>query len=225
MGLAESVASDIITGAPEPWPPPFESFKKIPRLGRQVVITEKLDGTNAQVCIHHDPAMPLAIGSRNRWITPGKSTDNYDFARWVLDNEEAIRRLGPGKHFGEWWGVGIARRYGLSERRWSLFDTRWTEQELRDRGLPANVHVVPTLISEAWSPTNLEGLEPAYKAIQQLTEQGSVAAPGFRNPEGIVMRHSASGHLYKWTFGGDGDDGKPKARGPQDQPPAGTEQA
>lgn len=212
----------------EPWPPPFESFKKIPRLGRQVVITEKLDGTNAQVCIHHDPAMPLAIGSRNRWITPGKSTDNYDFARWVLDNEEAIRRLGPGKHFGEWWGVDIERRYGLSERRWSLFDTRWTEQELRDRGLPANVHVVPTISTAPLLPAgprvtaNGGQRDPVQAAIELLFARGSLAAPGFMNPEGIVVRHSASGHLYKWTFGGDGDDGKPKVRGPQDTPPEGT---
>jgi hypothetical protein len=209
------------------WPPPFETFKKIPRLGRTVIITEKLDGTNAQVFVPPDPGLPLAIGSRNRWITPGKTTDNYDFARWVMDNEEAIRRLGPGRHFGEWWGVGIARRYGISERRWSLFNVgQWTEQELRDRGLPSNVHVVPTLVTAEWSPTNLEGLEPAYKAIQQLTEQGSVAAPGFMNPEGIVIRHSASGQLYKWTFDGDGrEHSKPKRRGPMDVPPVVTDAA
>jgi hypothetical protein len=127
------------------WPPDHKTFNKIPRLGRTLTITEKLDGTNALVAIHPDPAQPIAIGSRNRWITPGKQTDNYGFAEWVLANEGAIRRLGPGWHYGEWWGAGIARRYALAERRWSLFDTRWTEEELRARGLPANVHVVPTM--------------------------------------------------------------------------------
>ncbi len=200
----------VPTSVPDLWPPPHKTFAKIPRLGRQVVITEKLDGTNALVAIHHDPAMPLAIGSRNRWLSTGKTSDNYDFCRWVLDNEEAIRRLGPGWHYGEWWGIGIARRYNIGERRWSLFDTRWTEDELRARGLPANVHVVPTLMTAELRPS--QGLDPVQEAIDGLFRQGSVAAPGFMNPEGIVMRHSGSGHLYKWTFGGDGNEGKVNRR-------------
>lgn len=185
------------------WPPPFETFQKIPRLGREIIITEKIDGTNAQVFVPPDPALPLAIGSRNRWITPGKLTDNYDFARWVMENEAAIRRLGPGRHFGEWWGVGIARRYNLGERRWSLFNaTQWTEQELRDRGLPANVHVVPTLVTAVLKPG--QGLDPVQLAIDELATEGSRAAPGFLDPEGIVMFHRAMGRLSKWTFDGDG---------------------
>jgi hypothetical protein len=201
------------------WPPPFETFKKIPRLGRTVIITEKLDGTNAQVFVPHDPRLPLAIGSRNRWITPGKTTDNYDFARWVMDNEEAIRRLGPGRHFGEWWGVGIARRYGIAERRWSLFNTsQWTEQELRDRDLPSNVHVVPLMAQHELRPEC--GFDPVQEAIGRLKTEGSLAAPGFMDPEGIVIRHSASAQLYKWTFDGDGrEQSKPKRRGPMDLPP------
>jgi hypothetical protein len=206
----------VAAPALEPWPPPHKTFQKIPRLARQVVITEKLDGTNALVAIHHDPAMPLAIGSRNRWLTPGKTSDNYDFCRWVLDNEETIRRLGPGWHYGEWWGIGIARRYNIGERRWSLFDTRWTEEELRGRGLPANVRVVPTLVSATLSPLDATQ-DPVQSCINDLFRHGSVAAPGFMHPEGIVIRHSASGHLYKWTFGGDGT-AAPKVRGPHDLP-------
>jgi len=30
---------------------PFQKFNKIPRLSREVVISEKIDGTNAQICI------------------------------------------------------------------------------------------------------------------------------------------------------------------------------
>jgi hypothetical protein len=187
------------------WPPAFEKFSKIPRLGREIVITEKMDGTNAQVFVPPDPALPIAIGSRNRWITPGKGTDNYDFARWVMDNEAAVRRLGPGRHFGEWWGMGIARKYNINERRWSLFNThQWTEEKLRDCGLPANVHVVPVLLTAELRPA--QGFDPVQEAIALLRISGSVAAPGFMNPEGIVIRHQAAGHLYKWTFDGDGVD-------------------
>lgn len=210
--MSDAVAEAILQNSVMKWPPDFETFQKIPRLCREVVITEKMDGTNAQVFVPPDPALPLAIGSRNRWITPGKLTDNYDFARWVMDNEEAIRRLGPGRHFGEWWGVGIARRYNISERRWSLFNaTQWTDQELHDRGLPANVTVVPILYRGELEP-NWDGTacvrSPAWIAVARLRHDGSVAAPGFMNPEGIVLFHRAMGRLAKWTFDGDARDAR-----------------
>jgi hypothetical protein len=88
----------------------FEPFDKIPRLKRGCVVTEKIDGTNAQVYIPEDGG-PMLVGSRNRWITP--DNDNYGFARWAYENEAELRKLGPGRHFGEWWGSGIQRRYGI----------------------------------------------------------------------------------------------------------------
>ena len=34
--------------------------------------------------------------------------------------------LVPGRHFGEWWGSGIQRGYGLDEKTFSLFNAyRW----------------------------------------------------------------------------------------------------
>jgi hypothetical protein len=56
-----------------------------------MVITEKLDGTNAQIFIADDGE--VIAGSRNRWITP--LNDNFGFARWVFENEDALRALGP----------------------------------------------------------------------------------------------------------------------------------
>jgi len=63
----------------------FEAFPKIPRLNREIVITEKIDGTNAAVVItpqtpesHGDPdivavvdGMDIYAQSRSRLITPG----------------------------------------------------------------------------------------------------------------------------------------------------------
>ena len=46
----------------------FEAFQKIARLKRNCVITEKIDGTNAQIFIGEDGE--FLTGSRNRWITP-----------------------------------------------------------------------------------------------------------------------------------------------------------
>ena len=49
----------------------------------------------------------------------------FGFARWVETNRERlITLLGPGLHFGEWWGSGIQRGYGLTkgDKRFSLFN-------------------------------------------------------------------------------------------------------
>ena len=109
----------------------FMAFPSIKRLTRGCIITEKIDGTNAQVCIDVDGT--VRAGSRNRWLTPGD--DNFGFASWVKLHEDDLRQLGTGRHFGEWWGSGIQRRYGLAEKRFSLFRTPST--------LPACCSVVP----------------------------------------------------------------------------------
>jgi RNA ligase len=164
----------------------FVPFPKLARLTRNIVITEKLDGTNA--CVHITADGEVLAGSRTRWITP--EDDNYGFAKWVRSNRDCLLLLGEGTHFGEWWGNGIQRRYDLAEKRFSLFNTsRWND-EVR----PACCHLVPVLYSGVW--TGLEQLE----AIKTLTYGGSVAAPGFMNPEGIVIWHEAARQLFKKTI-------------------------
>jgi hypothetical protein len=166
---------------------PFEAFPKIPRLVREIVITEKIDGTNA--CIHVAEDGTVLAGSRSRWITP--EDDNFGFARWVKANEEALRSgLGLGTHYGEWWGAGIQRRYGLTEKRFSLFNTtRWT-----DEARPAICHVTPEIYRGPFSQVAID------TALEVLRTKGSFASPGFTKPEGIVVFHSASGQLFKVTL-------------------------
>jgi len=158
----------------------FTEFPKIARLNRDVVISEKIDGTNAQILVEpvqietgrggntpvgdevavvkltrefpgvgslwgnfpgvpapETPPEPVQVelafgvlaGSRSRWLQPGKQ-DNFGFAGWVAANAEAlVALLGPGRHFGEWWGGGIQRKYGLGAKRFSLFNvSRYGEQ-------------------------------------------------------------------------------------------------
>jgi hypothetical protein len=168
----------------------FEPFPKIPRLKRIAIVTEKIDGTNAQVCIGEDGQ--VRAGSRTRWITP--ENDNMGFARWVKEHEEELRQLGPGRHFGEWWGQGIQRRYGLDHKRFSLFNTsRWNDPSVR----PACCHVGPVVWQGDFSTTAVEN------ALSILRERGSFAAPGFMNPEGVVVFHTASGGMSKITLDGD----------------------
>jgi hypothetical protein len=201
MGLAEMAAGDVLTGhnPKSPWPPPFEPYGKTPRWRSQVVVTEKIDGSNCFIIVPEDPALPLAVGSRNRYISPGKSTDNFGFAAWVADNEALLRRLGPGRHNGEWWGVGIGRGYGLTERRWSLFQAhRWEEAQLREMGLPENVRVVPIL---ARGEPVVGQPSPVEVAVGILTAAGSQAAPGYMKPEGVIVSILAlGGKPMKYVF-------------------------
>ncbi len=191
----------------------FEPFPKIGRLFRDVIVTEKIDGTNAQISItplddqeEGPPAGALDLflpdgtraairaGSRNRWITP--DSDNFGFAKWVWANASDLMSLGIGQHFGEWWGQGIQRGYGLTEKRFSLFNThRWGEVR------PACCHVVPVLFQGPFNTALIEGIADG------LREGGSRAAPGFANPEGIVVYHTANQSLFKYTLGGDGAKG------------------
>lgn len=173
----------------------FPEMQKIPRLSRDCVITEKLDGTNASIYI--SDTGEFLTGSRTRWITP--EDDNYGFSRWAHVNQEELMRLGPGHHFGEWWGLGIQRNYGLKEKRFSLFNThRWSD-ELGAR--PACCDVVPVLYHGVFNTREV------WLAIDDLTAQGSFAAPGFMKPEGVVIYHEASKQLFKKTIE---KDDKPK---------------
>ena len=168
----------------------FIPFPKIARLSRGMVVTEKIDGTNAQ--IHFTDAGEMLVGSRTRWITP--EDDNYGFAAWAKAHEEELRALGPGSHFGEWWGQGIQRRYGLTEKRFSLFNVgRWGPGAKDEALRPACCHVVPLLYSGDFSVEAVDG------AIVGLRTFGSRAAPGFMQPEGVVVFHVASRTLYKKT--------------------------
>lgn len=173
----------------------FQSFPKMPRLSRECVITEKIDGTNAQIYIGMDGE--FLVGSRNRWITPEK--DNFGFARWAYEHREQLFELGAGRHYGEWWGAGIQRGYGLlgSDKRFSLFNvSRWNKNNV-----PACCGVVPVLYRGPFDTWVIDEL------CSWLVAHGSVAAPGFMNPEGIIVHHSAANHGFKKTLV---DDEKPK---------------
>jgi hypothetical protein len=214
----------------------FISFRKIPRLSRDMVITEKIDGTNASVLIvapplqGHEGHVPewlpddavarvddlwVFAGKRTGWTLPGKS-DNYGWGGWVRDHAvELVRGLGPGRHFGEWWGAGIQRRYGQAEKRFSLFNVgKWLARRTWpwDPGLdPEFVH--PKTMPRAYPPACCSVVPELYRGpfdtavvesvVRDLRAMGSVAAPGFMDPEGVVVLHEASGALFKKMIKGD----------------------
>lgn len=202
----------------------FQEFPKMARLTRDCVITEKIDGTNAQVHIQSDSeivydlhlhgaatiardaerGLTMFAGSRTRYITP--TDDNFGFAKWVAANADALWSLGEGRHYGEWWGQGIQRGYGLTEKRFSLFNTgRWVDShvapnvppdQISDKACfaPACCHVVPVLYRGVFS-TEVVGTQ-----IERLRTLGSSASPGFMKPEGVVVYHTAAGEMFKKTL-------------------------
>ena len=165
----------------------FVPFEKIARLSRNCVITEKIDGTNGVIHVGDDGE--FLVGSRTRWITP--ESDNQGFATWAYRNKEALLTLGPGSHFGEWWGLGIQRNYNIKEKRFSLFNTaRWSDDTVR----PACCHVVPVLYEGMFDTKAVLG------ALAMLQTIGSQAAPGFMMPEGVVIWHEAARVYFKKTL-------------------------
>lgn len=182
----------------------FTPFQKIPRLRRDCIITEKIDGTNASIYIidineHNYPVLDGAIaaqgdlvmyaGSRNKWIQPGKA-DNAGFASWCVEHEKELFQLGKGRHFGEWWGGKIQRGYGVP-KQFSLFHDGGIEHK------PDCVSIVPQLYVGPFSDVAVD------EALAKLKLYGSIAAPGFMNPEGIVIYLMASRQLYKVTLDND----------------------
>jgi hypothetical protein len=201
----------------------FSPFPKMPRLSREAIITEKIDGTNASILITEGKGDPMAIhewydhetqsdmimlaGSRTRWITP--QADNHGFARWASENREALTGLGKGHHFGEWWGCGIQRGYGLKEKRFSLFNVqRWALHGTQPQAIPTAdprivktqdvlppcCHLVPVLYRGIFSTERVD------TELMWLFDAGSAAAPGFFKPEGVVVYHVAGNFGFKKTI-------------------------
>jgi hypothetical protein len=204
---------------------PFRGFAKIARLNRDITITEKIDGTNAaigiiQVHSYSGAADEVALSgvmyrvyaeSRTRLLS--SFDDNMGFAAWVEKYKlELTACLGEGLHYGEWWGQGIQRGYDMEQKCFSLFNVeRWREPsgllspailDLQDMGI--KIDVVPVLYRGPWSYINDGSTRLATdQAIWELRANGSLAAPGYMKPEGIVIFHKASGTLLKATLEGD----------------------
>ncbi len=190
----------------------FRKFDKIPRLNRDMIITEKIDGTNAQVTLElfdnlneeekdtlpyvpiFEDSMIMLVGSRNRYLSEEK--DNYGFFKWCVDNKEGLANLGLGRHYGEWWGAGIQRKYGMHKKVFSLFNThRW----LHDR--PVCCDVVPVLYEGPFSTLRVR------EELLRLMKDGSHAAAKYvdkRQPaEGVVIYHKQGNFLLKATLEND----------------------
>lgn len=192
----------------------FQAFPKLHRLSKDIIITEKIDGTNACISIEEitdplllsnpnflttcvnvvllrDKVYGLHAQSRNRFILP--DDDNYGFAAWVKENADELVKLGPGRHFGEWWGRGIQRTYNLEDRKFSLFNI----SRHINNPPPVGCDTVPILYKGPFDTNKIE------ETLLCLKKNGSFAAPGFMYPEGVVIFHTAAKISFKKTLDND----------------------
>jgi hypothetical protein len=208
----------------------FQRFKKIPRLSREIILTEKVDGSNGQIFIVKEEHLSsiddyffieeylivkqdnllMFAGSRNRWLQVGKNSDNMGFASWVNENAEELFELGEGRHYGEWYGKGIQRGYGLDHKRFALFNiSKWFKK--------TSDCIPPLAVGQNYCPSCCEVVPVLYQGIfdttvinvvlEDLKVNGSKAVPGYFDAEGICIYHTAAGQYFKKTIK---NDQKPK---------------
>lgn len=75
---------------------------------------------------------------------------------------------------------------------------RWGDDATR----PKCCHVVPVL-----AKLDVFDTGEILSWARALRDNGSVAAPGFMNPEGVVVFHEPSQTLFKYTLDGDAHKG------------------
>ena len=178
---------------------------------------EELNSWIDQFCLYIHPDNPhveekdklyIFAASRNRWLNVGKQNDNHAFAYWVKENAPSLVMLGEGRHYGEWMGKGIQRGYGLEEKRFYLFNvSKWVKKhdgkgntfclEEKQQYCPDCCEVVPVLYEGEFCTQTINGVLGILKTV------GSKAVPGYMNPEGICVYHTAAGQYFKKTIEND----------------------
>lgn len=193
----------------------FRAWPKTTRYFRDIVVSEKLDGTNGALHIadvtdsdwHADDSVialaevngrVFAVGAQSRNRIINLAADNQGFARWVLDNVSTlVEDLGPGLHYGEFWGQGIGRKYGLTEKRFSLFNPSFGFGEyFHPSPSPDGTYQIktPGLTTVPVLYSGPHSTEAIRRTLADLRDFGSLAAPGFMRPEGVVIYHT---HAHK----------------------------
>lgn len=222
-----AIAGSVVQGGPE-----FRAWTKIPRLNRNMQITEKVDGTNGCIVIvpgdYHPQtaATEVYAQSRKRILPPRPGAgiepmgDNHGFSAWVYDNRDIlIDLLGPGRHYGEWYGSGInGNRYGLDHKRFALFNPMayGPENIVMESLIPVSdafIHTVPLLYTGPFDTRLIDGqVKRLRREGSKLTDLphrgtcpgcGSAHEPYGTKAEGVIVWHEAARQLFKVTLEND----------------------
>ena len=165
----------------------MHQFKRLRRsaLFRDVTISEKIDGTNAQVFVvaedrgRRQPGRGLGGSLRKRTTSVSRRGSPIMLTSCASSAQDVIS--------AEWYGRGIQRRYGLQDRRFALFNS-CTDGPRSARRAAA---IVPVLT------TRTMGADVVSECLETLRSGGSLARSGFHAPGGIVIYHHASGGMFR----------------------------
>lgn len=209
----------------------FKAFPKVPRLFREVVVTEKIDGTNAQVLIQeildgvdptsHDTiraimpdlrAYAIKAGSRSRWLS--RTEDNFGFFQFVHENRWAlVRALGTGRHHGEWFGRGIQRGYGMKHRCFAVFNQDYEFEPVKDADGNVIIDKVPCAGRRDAQEQpeflgNLITMLSLVPKVDSKTDGQPTQLPYGTGPmEGFMLYFPKANVTFKITTDGDGHKG------------------
>lgn len=164
--------------------PEFRPWPKTPRpKGARIIITQKMDGTNA--CVIIEDGEVVGVQSRNRLIRVGD--DNMGFAAFVEAHKEELKALGNGYHYGEWAGPGIQKNpHNLTEKVFFLFNTARPANTL-----PDCVQQVEVLYE---GPYSEDVINQCYNDLwKRETALG-------RQPEGLIVYHHMTKSRVKYTY-------------------------
>lgn len=206
----------------------FREWPKTARLNRDMIVTEKVDGTNAAVrvipaagllglpeVIHpgaqyeqhiavedaNGRLMLVGAQSRKKLITPGKQTDNYGFAQFVFDNAQAFAdTLGEGIHFGEWYGPGVQKNPWPQ----GFEGKRFMLFNVTRWGAPETRELLKGRFNGQVEVATVlyEGpfdVDFVNDIVYGLKTHGSKHVPGFTKPEGVIVFNTAAGINFKVT--------------------------
>jgi len=186
----------------------FKEFPKTPRLSRECIITEKIDGTNSCVLIQNGEI--IKVGSRNGWLSLGH--DSTGLVHFVEERKETFLQLGDGLHYGEFWGRDIRHSYSSKEQHFSLFDAhrwcnawdepiRYSETQIQEK-LPVGLQTVPVLYRGLFDTAKVD------ECIEMLKVNGSLLSqPKKIEAEGVIIYHIDGDVAFKKTLR---NDDKPK---------------
>lgn len=181
----------------------ISDWPTIPRLTESLIVTEKLDGVFGKIHISDYPpstytsdhtvtktpdGRAFIVTAATRDFKLKHDTDYFGFREWVYAHAQSLAMiLGPGDHFGEWWGGGIRRGYGLpdGDRRFSLFDfNRWSSMigQTLEMTEVDEIRVVPII-------TTLSSFDSSdiHRLLDLLRRTGSYAEVGYKPAEGVVI--------------------------------------
>lgn len=187
----------------------FEAWPKtlhVDKVLGKVIVTEKIDGTNA--CLFFYPNGEMFVQSRNRIITPDQ--DNAGFAKWAYRNQKDLFYIfGPGRHYGEWWGHKIGRTYDMTYNVFSVFNNgRFYKTEANsndsmstrahEMGLGEEISAVPHIFTGMYGSPEMDGAIDAFSGGMSLAAlEYGIEYP---NPEGVCFYFREFDKVAKLVF-------------------------